>query len=418
MNGLLDYLTPDQQRMAQQQATTQGLLGLGSALLQSSQGAPGQRRPSLGQVLGQALPVGIQSYQGGIDQALRQVVAGQQMQELQRKRQQEERARMAQEQLAQMTQPTTPLAALSAPGQAGPTVARAGMIGETPQISREQMLRLAMNPDLPNPDREALFKYAEATKPVEPKTPPGTIGEYVAGRNLGIIPQNTTYPEFLEMKKPPAPSAVATATTGKPFTETLDKNLSALKGQMRPASQALNTIQNMQGLLDEGVKTGFGQGVILKFAQAGQLFNPDYKAKDVAGQEAFIAASNEIILPQVKMLGVNPTDTDLNFINQGSPTLSKSVDGNRLMLKALQLKFERDKALANWATQWQSKNVGLITSNPILADSRMFEDMQKFMDSTPMFSQAAQQLRAEYNNIVNRQQSSALPSNNPFVRPR
>jgi hypothetical protein len=368
--------------------------------------------------LGQALPVGIQSYQGGIDQALRQVVAGQQMQELQRKRQQEERARMAQEQLAQMTQPTTPLAALSAPGQAGPTVARAGMIGETPQISREQMLRLAMNPDLPNPDREALFKYAEATKPVEPKTPPGTIGEYVAGRNLGIIPQNTTYPEFLEMKKPPAPSAVATATTGKPFTETLDKNLSALKGQMRPASQALNTIQNMQGLLDEGVKTGFGQGVILKFAQAGQLFNPDYKAKDVAGQEAFIAASNEIILPQVKMLGVNPTDTDLNFINQGSPTLSKSVDGNRLMLKALQLKFERDKALANWATQWQSKNVGLITSNPILADSRMFEDMQKFMDSTPMFSQAAQQLRAEYNNIVNRQQSSALPSNNPFVRPR
>ena len=144
MNGLLDYLSPDQQRMAQQQATTQGLLGLGSALLQASQGAPGQRRPSLGQVLGQAIPVGMQAYQGGIDQTLKQIIAGQQMQELQRKRQQEERARMAQEQLAQMTQPTTPLAALSAPGQAGPTVARAGMIGQTPQLTREQALPTAM----------------------------------------------------------------------------------------------------------------------------------------------------------------------------------------------------------------------------------------------------------------------------------
>jgi hypothetical protein len=108
MNGLLDYLSPDQQRMAQQQATTQGLLGLGSALLQASQGAPGQRRPNLGQVLGQALPVGMQAYQGGIDQALRQVVAGQQMQELQRKRQQDAAALARQEQIRQAMMLGTP----------------------------------------------------------------------------------------------------------------------------------------------------------------------------------------------------------------------------------------------------------------------------------------------------------------------
>jgi len=101
MNGLLDYLTPDQQRMAQQQATTQGLLGLGSALLQASQGAPGQPRPRLGQVLGQALPVGLQAYQGGIDQTLKQIIAGQQMQELQRKRKQEEQAELQREQIRQ-----------------------------------------------------------------------------------------------------------------------------------------------------------------------------------------------------------------------------------------------------------------------------------------------------------------------------
>ena len=105
MDGLLGFLTPDQQKMAQQQALTQGLLGLGSALLQSSTGAPGQPRPRLGQVLGQALPAGLQGYQGGIDQALRQIIAGQQMQEMQRQRQMQERQQQAQARLAQGLSP-------------------------------------------------------------------------------------------------------------------------------------------------------------------------------------------------------------------------------------------------------------------------------------------------------------------------
>jgi hypothetical protein len=108
MDGLLGFLTPDQQKMAQQQALTQGLLGLGSALLQSSTGAPGQPRPRLGQVLGQALPAGLQGYQGGIDQALRQIIAGQQMQQLQRQRQQEEAGLARQEQIRRAMSLPTP----------------------------------------------------------------------------------------------------------------------------------------------------------------------------------------------------------------------------------------------------------------------------------------------------------------------
>lgn len=97
MDGLLGFLTPDQQKMAQQQALTQGLLGLGSALLQSSTGAPGQPRPRLGQVLGQALPAGLQGYQGGIDQALQQILTGQKMQDMQRQRQQQQQEAQRQE---------------------------------------------------------------------------------------------------------------------------------------------------------------------------------------------------------------------------------------------------------------------------------------------------------------------------------
>jgi hypothetical protein len=62
----------------------------------------------LGQVLGQALPQGMQAYQGGIDQALRQIVAGQQMQEMQRRRQQEEAALQRQEQIRRAMMGGTP----------------------------------------------------------------------------------------------------------------------------------------------------------------------------------------------------------------------------------------------------------------------------------------------------------------------
>ena len=86
MDGLLSFLTPEQQALAQRQAQTQGLIGLGSALLQASQGQPGQRRPTLGMALAQAAPVGMQAYQGGIDQTLREILIGQQLQEAQAKR--------------------------------------------------------------------------------------------------------------------------------------------------------------------------------------------------------------------------------------------------------------------------------------------------------------------------------------------
>jgi hypothetical protein len=100
MDGLLSYLSPDEQRMAMQNARTQGLLGLGAALLQSSTGAPGQGKPRLGQILGQALPVGMQAYQGGIDQTLQQILVGQKMQEMQRQREMQARQQQAQARLA------------------------------------------------------------------------------------------------------------------------------------------------------------------------------------------------------------------------------------------------------------------------------------------------------------------------------
>ncbi len=333
MNGLLDYLSPDQQKMAQQQAMTQGLLGLGSALLQSSTGAPGQPRPRLGQALGQALPVGLQSYQGGIDQALRQVAVGQQMQELQRKRQQEARMRQAQEQLAQMTQPTTPLAALSAPGQAGPTVERAEMIGQMPQISRDQMLRMAMNPDLPAADREALFKYAEATKPVEPKASPGVVGEFEAAQRSGLIPQGTTLTQFVEMKKPPAPSATAIAGGGKDvFGEESQKRqatrFSDISTSGDAARRSANDVKRLESLIGK-VETG---GVAAFKQAAGNLGINTKGLNDIQSLQAVI---NKLVPAQRPAGSGTMSDADLALYKESLPRIINQPGAHREIVRSM-----------------------------------------------------------------------------------
>jgi hypothetical protein len=86
MDGLLSFLTPEQQAVADRQARQAMLTQLGFGLLQASTGAPGQRRPSLGQIVGQAGPGAMQAYQGSFDRTLQQIMLQQQMAEQQKQR--------------------------------------------------------------------------------------------------------------------------------------------------------------------------------------------------------------------------------------------------------------------------------------------------------------------------------------------
>jgi hypothetical protein len=83
---LMGLLSPEQQRVAQQRAQQAGLLNLGFGLLQASRGAPGQGRPGLGQIVGQAGPVALQAYQGSFDDTLKNLLVAQQLKDAQAKR--------------------------------------------------------------------------------------------------------------------------------------------------------------------------------------------------------------------------------------------------------------------------------------------------------------------------------------------
>ncbi len=180
------------------------------------------------------------------------------------------------------------------------------------------------------------------------------------------------------------------------FGEDLVGTITANQKAARTALSTLGTVDNMKMLLDEGVKTGFGQETLLKLGQAGQLFDPNFNTRGLAGQEAFQAFSTQIVLPQVKQLGVNPTDTDLKFINTGSAGLSKTVDGNKLLLDTLALKLQREQDLGKFSNQWLAANSRLVKTDPIEAQSKYNTDFDAYTQSSPLYGPAANTLRARY----------------------
>jgi hypothetical protein len=98
---LASLLPPEQLQIARQQALSQGLLSGGLAMLQASGGQPGQPKPRLSQIIGQAGPVGMQAYQGAFDRTLQEIMLGQKLQEQKR---QQDRQRQVQEAVARLSE--------------------------------------------------------------------------------------------------------------------------------------------------------------------------------------------------------------------------------------------------------------------------------------------------------------------------
>lgn len=93
----LGLLTPEQRQQSERDARVQGLLSLGSALMQAGQG--GGRRVSTLQGLGMAAPAYMQGQQRAFDETLQGILKRTQLQDLLRQRQEQETARQRQSQV-------------------------------------------------------------------------------------------------------------------------------------------------------------------------------------------------------------------------------------------------------------------------------------------------------------------------------
>jgi hypothetical protein len=168
------------------------------------------------------------------------------------------------------------------------------------------------------------------------------------------------------------------------------------------ARQTLPTINTMIDLLESGVSTGMGAEQILNVQKMIQTLGVDVDAEAIAKGEMFVGLSNKLILPEVKLLGTNPTDKDLTFIVKGTPELSKSREGNRLMLKALQISKQRAIAMQDHMENWfETEGLTFQTPGAFLAAQNK---VRRAFSNKP-FSEAISSLRSAAAAEVKRNQA-------------
>jgi len=192
-----------------------------------------------------------------------------------------------------------------------------------------------------------------------------------------------TDPKFLEYAKTMAnlrapKTSVVTNVANKEFASNVIKDLEGSLTAGYDAQSTLPTISSMKNLITEGVRTGTGAETAKVISKAGQLLVPGFNVESTSKLEQFDALSKGVIIPQVKKLGANPTNTDLQFIVDSAPGIGKTPEGNLLLLNVLEIGAKRDAELASWTADWQLKNASLIENNSSQARAKLFKDKLAF----------------------------------------
>ena len=328
-------LTPQQEAAAEQRARNAGLLNLAFGMLQASRGAPGQRAPSLGQVLGQAGPVGVQAYQQSFDQTLQNALRGMQIQEMQRKRQQEEASRAAMRRLSERVTGITPEGALAAPGgQVGPTVERAEMIGQRQQLTPEMLIREAFAEGISPEAQKSLLTAAQMFAPKEPKETfrPMTAQE----RQQQGLPEDGQFQvsstgKISRIDQGPLVKNIVGGEVS-PFTKEAQqlqaREFSEISKSGNTARRTLQDVNKLGGLLE---KTGTGFVPALKQI-AGEYGIETKGLGDIQAAQAII---NRLV-PQQRPPGSGTmSDADLALFKQSLPRIINQPGGNKVIVDTL-----------------------------------------------------------------------------------
>jgi len=204
-SGLEGYLTPQQQQAMERQALLQAAMAIG----QSS--GPSTTPRSLMQILGSGVQAGQQGYQSAQDSAIKQLLTKQKLDEYKR-----QVAAQESYQNLLMGQPTagaeiTPQQAISAPVSAelpaGPTVARAEMVGQVaPSYGTAQGGMNVLNPMQRAmlstlPAKEGIPELLKLTKPSEKTQLLAEMGMKPTLENLRLLDKPEADPEKIRLLK-------------------------------------------------------------------------------------------------------------------------------------------------------------------------------------------------------------------------
>jgi len=191
-------------------------------------------------------------------------------------------------------------------------------------------------------DHERALRLEEAKAGLKAQS---TIGKLVADRDAGRITEEEFQIGVAAAKKP------LVDMTANPMKELDAKWVSENQAKWNDASEAgldadqgLADIENMLG---NGMKTGGGQTILNTTAKWAQnVLGLDVDLTNAASAEKLTSTVNQLIAPKVKLLGVNPTDRDLQFIQEIFPSISNTLEGNLYVSRILRRRGQRDRAIA------------------------------------------------------------------------
>jgi hypothetical protein len=442
----------DDAERLRQEAQRQGLLGTGIGLLMAS--GPSAQRQNIGQIIGQGLMSGQQAYRGAMQQAVQDRMMGLQLAEMAKKQRAEqalpgliEGSMVAPQReftdLERMEMRTPSVA--TGPAQFDPRqfLQRAAAAGVSPSVAiplGQQIQSFTTPKTVKLGAGEALVEEStgrEVTTRAKPvkygtfKTDSGTFaydesnptasfkiadadGETYTGdaatvakslygtskvAGLTQTQRDAILKGTAELKRSGATTVGVNVPTQSKFGEGIIETYKDLQNAGNNARQTLGVVNQISGFLDVGARTGFGVESRAMLNRIGQAIDPNFKVAETAGIEAIQSATAQLVLPQVKSLGANPTDKDLAFIAKSSPELSKSVEGNRLILDALRAKSERQLADAEFASKWVQQNSRLIETNPVAAKAEQDRALENFRQTSPLYANTGEELRRKFQSL-------------------
>lgn len=250
---------------AKEKAFTRGLLG---AIAQAAALSGPQARPVGNlQGLGQIGLAGLGGYESAMDKTLADALKGLQIQEMRKKQLQQESGRTALQQAYERMSGLSPQGALAMPGgQAGPTVQRAEMIGQRQPMSQQEVLGLAMNPNI---DPESAKRILDIAQLSAPKAGPGVVGEYQAAIAGGLIPKDTTLQQYISQVKKPL---VQNIIGGQQGLENEMKVRAAFAGE--PVYKARQEMQSAYGQITDSLREASPAGDLAAATKFMKLLDP------------------------------------------------------------------------------------------------------------------------------------------------
>ena len=342
-----------------QQMNNNALAQGGIQALVALLGASGKQRnaPSTGQALAGALGAGYGGYQQSFDNTLKQLLTSQQLGEYKQKQDARQRYQEMLKGATSMQPVGTGLTQTGAGSQAQMLAEQTAGFG---QEGIDATLRsLQSNVNLPQKRaldlgklQEAAMMYAAETDPLKllelsAKTDKstGNVGQYQDAIKAGIIPKDTTFPQFLKLTSEGKGTNITLNAGDTELSKLQAKQIDALSGTVNSSRRAASTAESIASVLE-----GKGSGELVKIgANTAQFLG---LPSETANANALAQALQTSAATQVRAAGSGST-SDLEFKSFLSvfPSLGNSEDGRKLMAGGLRAFANRDALIEKKAME-------------------------------------------------------------------